>query len=98
MTTEKKIVKVKTLPPKKLVKPHENSFSKNKSAVPAEISSLHSEEKLSIINHKNFLQETKTHILTKKSRKKNRKNDLVKNLLLWFQYKVPHSKFEIYVT
>ena len=63
-------MKVKTLPPKKLVKPHENSFSKNKSAVPAEISSLHSEEKLSIINHKNFLQETKTHILTKKSRKK----------------------------
>lgn len=73
------------------MKPHENSFSKNKSAVPAEISSLHSEEKLSIINHKNFLQETKTHILTKKSRKKNRKNDLVKNLLLWFQYKVPHK-------
>ena len=81
------------------MKPHENSFSKNKSAVPAEISSLYiRKKKKSIINHKNSLQETKTHILTKKSRKKNRKNDLVKNLLLWFQYKVPHSKFEIYVT
>ena len=72
MTTEKKIVKVKTLPPKKLVKPHENSFSKNKSAVPAEISSLHSEEKLSIINHKNFLQETKTHTYINEKIKKKK--------------------------
>ena len=47
---------------KKLVKPHENSFSKNKSAVPAEISSLYIWKKKSIINHKKSLQETKTPI------------------------------------
>ena len=64
-------MKVKTLLPKKPVKPHENSFSKNKSAVPAEISSLHiRKKKKSIINHKKSLQETKTHILTKKVKKK----------------------------
>ena len=64
-------VKTYTTNKKKPVKPHENSFSKNKSAVPAEISSLHiRKKKKSIINHKKSLQETKTHILTKKVKKK----------------------------
>ena len=64
---------MKTLLPKKPVKPHENSFSKNKSAVPAEISSLHiRKKKKSIKNHKKSLQETKSPItyINEKSQEK----------------------------
>jgi len=56
---------------KKLVKPHENSFSKNKSAVPAEISSLYIWKKKIYYKPQKILARNKnTYILTKKSRKK----------------------------
>ena len=70
MRQQKKIVKVKTLLPKKPVKPHENSFSKNKSAVPAEISSLHIRKKKIYYKPQKILARNKITYINEKSQEK----------------------------